>query len=74
MHFLGTGLVLLLLVAGAVRPGQQKTASDLDRLGPQVGQRVPDFTLPDQNGKSHTLKSILGPNGAILVFYRSADW
>jgi hypothetical protein len=30
--------------------------------------------LRDQNGVSHTLASMLGPKGAILVFYRSADW
>ena len=51
-----------------------RTPVDLSKLGPQVGQRVPDFNLNDQNGKSWTLDSILGPNGAMLVFYRSADW
>jgi hypothetical protein len=42
--------------------------------GPNVGESVPDFRLPDQNGAVHTLRSILGPKGALLVFYRSADW
>ena len=42
--------------------------------GPDVGQTVPDFRLEDQNGKAQTLRSILGPKGALLVFYRSADW
>ncbi len=42
--------------------------------GPAVGQAVPDFSLQDQNGHTQTLKSILGPKGALLVFYRSADW
>ena len=51
-----------------------RTPVNLSMLGPQVGQRVPDFTLKDQNGKSWTLDSVLGPNGAMLVFYRSADW
>jgi hypothetical protein len=41
-------------------------------LGP--GAKVPDFRLPDQNGKIQTLESIRGPQGAMLVFYRSADW
>jgi len=53
-------------------PARQKI--DLSKLGPQVGQRVPDFTLKDQNGKTWTLQSIMGPKGAMLVFYRSADW
>lgn len=42
--------------------------------GPDVDARVPDFRLPDQNGVERTLKTITGPKGAVLVFYRSADW
>lgn len=42
--------------------------------GPEVGETVPPFNLPDQNGKMQNLKSITGPNGAIILFYRSADW
>jgi peroxiredoxin len=42
--------------------------------GPAVGQTVPDFSLQDQNQRMRTLHSILGPKGALLVFYRSADW
>jgi hypothetical protein len=47
---------------------------DVSRLGPQVGERAPDFSLKDQSGRVQTLQSIMGPRGAILVFYRSADW
>ena len=47
---------------------------DVSKLGPQVGDRVPDFNLADQNGKTQTLESIMGPKGAMLVFIRSADW
>ncbi len=42
--------------------------------GPAIGERVPDFTLPDQNGKSWTLDELKGPDGLLLVFTRSADW
>ena len=35
---------------------------------------VPEFSAPDQTGKIQTLKSIMGPKGALLVFFRSADW
>ena len=51
-----------------------RTRIDVSQLGPQVGERVPDFSLPDQNGQLHTLASIMGPNGAMLLFHRSADW
>jgi hypothetical protein len=42
--------------------------------GPAVGSRVPAFEALDQNGVNRSLDSLLGPKGAILVFYRSADW
>jgi len=42
--------------------------------GPNIGETVPDFRLQDQNGNEQTLRSIMGPKGALLVFYRSADW
>jgi peroxiredoxin len=35
---------------------------------------VPDFSLADQAGKTWTLQSVMGPKGAMLVFFRSADW
>ena len=44
------------------------------RTGPEVGETVPDFTLSDQNGKSWALHDLMGPNGLLLVFSRSADW
>ena len=59
-------------------PGQDQSALrqkiDVSNLGPQVGERVPDFSLKDQNGKVWTLQSITGPKGAMLVFVRSGDW
>jgi hypothetical protein len=53
---------------------QSPAKIDVSKLGPQVGERVPEFSLPDQNGNTQTLQSIMGPRGAVLVFYRSADW
>ena len=44
------------------------------RTGPAIGSIVPRFEAPDQNGRVQTLGSIAGPKGALLVFYRSADW
>ena len=44
---------------------------------PQVGQRVPEFTLPDTSGKQMSLNELLtspingnAPKGVLLVFYR----
>ena len=47
---------------------------DATKLGPQVGDRVPDFSLIDQHGQRRTLASLMGPNGLVLAFNRSADW
>jgi hypothetical protein len=54
--------------------GAARQRVDVSRLGPQVGERVPDFSLKDQNGRAQNLQSIMGPRGAMLVFFRSADW
>ena len=58
----------------AVAAAQQREAVDVEKLGPQVGAKVPSFSLTDQAGRSQTLQSVMGPKGAILVFFRSADW
>jgi hypothetical protein len=35
--------------------------------GPDIGKPMPSF-------QAHTLRSLLGPKGAVILFYRSADW
>ena len=42
--------------------------------GPEPGQRIPEFALPDQTGALRSLPDLTGPNGLLLVFHRSADW
>jgi peroxiredoxin len=42
--------------------------------GPAPGEKLPAFSLPDQDGKVRSLQSLLGPKGALVLFYRSADW
>ena len=53
---------------------QEVRKINVSKLGPQVGATVPDFSLPDQGGKMWTLRSVMGPKGAMIVFLRSADW
>ena len=60
-------LCLLALLTAALCAQSIKT-------GPEVGQQVPAFSATDQNGRTQDLKSIMGPKGAMLVFFRSADW
>lgn len=47
---------------------------DVTSLGPQVGATIPEFRGVDQSGRTQTLASIAGPKGAMVVFFRSADW
>jgi hypothetical protein len=75
-HLIALG-VLAGLIAGAAANQTSTPARptiDVSKLGPQVGDRVPDFNLKDQNGSSWMLQSIMGSKGAMLVFFRSADW
>ena len=62
------------MVGGLLLQVPARVPIDLSRVGPQVGQLVPDFNLTDQTGNPRTLQSIMGPKGAMLVFHRSADW
>jgi cytochrome oxidase Cu insertion factor (SCO1/SenC/PrrC family) len=68
--FLSSFLAVLAMQATSTSPAR----IDVSKLGPQVGERVPDFSLKDQNGKARTLQSLMGSKGAMLVFVRSADW
>jgi cytochrome oxidase Cu insertion factor (SCO1/SenC/PrrC family) len=74
---LGPGLLALSLafgVAASQPPNPPAAAVDLDTVGPQVGDPLRDFSLRDQGGQERSLKSLLGAKGAVIVFYRSADW
>jgi hypothetical protein len=60
---------------GAATLGAQSPPTiDTSKIGPQVGSVVPAFAGVDQFGKPRTLASVAGPNGAMIVFFRSADW
>ncbi len=74
MNVILSGTVLVLLAATTVS-GQPATPKiDVTKLGPQVGEGIADFRLQDQNGRVWTRDSLMGPNGLMLVFSRSADW
>lgn len=64
----------LAMMVPVLSNAQNREPIDVHSLGPQVGESVPDFRLTDQFGQQQTLDSIMGPNGAMLLFHRSADW
>ena len=70
---LGVSYCVLLIVpaSGAQQPPAK---IDIKQLGPQIGEKAPDFELEDQSGKKWSRDTIMGPKGAMLVFFRSADW
>ena len=65
---------ILATAAASGQPARDQALPDVQKLGPQIGDPVPEFTLRDQNGQSRTLSSLIGPKGLMLVFFRSADW
>jgi hypothetical protein len=67
-------LFSLVAQATAQQSAPQPVLPEIQKLGPQVGSRVPDLALLGQNGQSRTLASLMGPKGLMLVFFRSADW
>lgn len=60
--------------AAAGLAAQSPAAIDTSKIGPQIGAVAPAFEGVDQFGKTHTLSSIAGRRGTMLVFFRSADW
>jgi hypothetical protein len=62
------------LIRLGVWAGPVVLSSQNIKTGPQLGQQIPGFAAEDQDGRTETLKSIMGPKGAMLVFFRSADW
>jgi hypothetical protein len=54
--------------------GQPQGLRDATQFGPPVGGIAAEFSLPDQSGRTRTMESLMGPQGLVLVFFRSADW
>jgi hypothetical protein len=67
------GYLSLLLFVLVAPPPVAQTPSPAE-AGPRVGTAAPAFSGLDQFGRERTLESLMGRNGVMLVFYRSADW
>jgi len=53
-------MAALLITSGSVAPARAQL---------KVGDKAPDFTLPDQNGKQVKLRDFLGKKNVVLAFY-----
>jgi peroxiredoxin len=42
--------------------------------GPEVGSPIPEIRTLDQHGRERTFADLRGPDGLLLLFYRTVDW
>jgi hypothetical protein len=73
--------IFLLLILSSMTQAQEVEVFDRPSpananwtSGPEIGDQIPDIHGVDQNGIMKTFDDIKGPNGAYIVFQRSADW
>ena len=55
-------------------PGRRYPASQQFPTGPEIGERLPTFSLPNQQGRLIDYHADRGDSKSIVVFYRSAVW
>ena len=62
------------LLAGLVLLAMALSLAAQNLPGVPAGKPAPPFRARDQFAKEQTLSSLMGPNGLVLLFFRSADW
>jgi peroxiredoxin len=60
-------IVLVALIAMAISATPRTNTLDIP-APPAIGATIDDFNLPDADGKDHSLTSLAGKNGAVLIF------
>ena len=55
-------------------PGRRYPASHEFPTGPEIGERLPTFSLPNQQGRLVDYHADRGDSKSIVVFFRSAVW
>ena len=59
-------LASLFVIAGAVFASGARAEGEVVPVA--IGSTIDDFTLPDADNKEHSLKSLAGKNGTVLIF------
>jgi peroxiredoxin len=59
-------LASLFVIAGAVFASGARAEGEVVPVA--IGSTIEDFTLPDVDNKEHSLKSLAGKNGTVLIF------
>jgi len=60
-------LAALFVIAGSIIAAGARAANEVP-APPAIGSTIEDFTLPDVDNKNHSLKSLAGKNGTVLLF------
>jgi len=61
-------LAAIFVIAGAVVAGIARPTEGEVPAPPAIGATIEDFTLPDADGKEHSLNSLKGKSGSVLIF------
>ena len=67
-NFVSALLIATFLLAGSLMVANARIAEGDVPAPPAIGSTIADFTLPDASGKEHSLASLAGKNGAVLIF------
>ena len=67
-NLVSTLLVMSFLIAGAIVAVSGRSIEGDVPAPPTIGATIADFSLPDANGKEHSLASLAGKNGSVLIF------
>jgi peroxiredoxin len=74
-NFCSTRRTALTFAATVLIAGMLPAMALAEDLGPAVGIKAPDIgTRLDQTGRPRTLTDLMGKNGVVFLFFRSADW
>ena len=67
-NLISTLLITSFLFACAIVAVSGRPAEGDVPAPPAIGATIADFSLPDATGKEHTLASLAGKNGSVLIF------
>jgi peroxiredoxin len=67
-NFISALLTATFLLAGSLMVANASLAEGDVPTPPAIGSTIADFTLPDASGKEHSLASLAGKNGSVLIF------
>ncbi len=68
-------VLAIAIIAGSVFFLFPSMASDEPiSTGPEIGASIPAIQASDQWGKTREFKDLSGPEGLLLLFFRTVDW